>query len=164
MVLLSAGDPVAVPSTGGSGIPGRLCPLDGRRGFWQYRPAGTASGWSSAWLAGLAAPAAYVNAMSGQNGAFTAALMGGGILLLEKRPLMAGTLLGALCIKPHLALLVPIALAAGGHWRAFFAAGLTALALTGLSFLLVGAQASTGVLQNAPINMLLLEHGDNFWH
>jgi hypothetical protein len=121
-------------------------------------------GLARAWLAALVAPAAYVNAISGQNGAFTAAFMGGGILMLKDRPLLAGALLGALCIKPHLALLVPVALAAGGHWRAFFAAGLTVLGLTALSFFLFGAQAWSGFLHNAPINALLLEHGDNFWH
>lgn len=121
-------------------------------------------GWRQAWLAALAAPAAYMNAMSGQNGAFTAALAGGGILLLETRPLLAGALLGTLCIKPHLALLIPVALAAGGRWRAFAAAGATAVALCAASYLLFGAHTWSAFLHNAPMNRLLLEQDRPLWH
>lgn len=79
------------------------------------------------------------NIVAGQNGFLTAALMGGGLLTLTARPVLAGVLLGALAYKPHLGLLLPIALAAAGHWRAFGAAAATvvlsalaALALLGL--------------------------------
>jgi alpha-1,2-mannosyltransferase len=60
--------------------------------------------------------------------------------------------------------LVPVALAAGGHWRAFLAAAATALALTAVSALLFGAPTWTAFLHNAPINARLMEHGVNFWH
>lgn len=121
-------------------------------------------GWRQAWFAALAAPAAYVNAMSGQNGAFTAALAGGGVLLLESHPLVAGALFGGLCFKPQLAVLVPVALAAGGHWRAFLAAAAASLMLAAASALLFGVPAWTAFLHNAPINARLMEHGVNFWH
>ncbi len=58
----------------------------------------------------------------GQNALLTAALLAGATLLLERRPVVAGLLLGALCYKPHLGLLVPVAVLAGGHWRVFAAA------------------------------------------
>ena len=45
-------------------------------------------------------------------------------LLIDTRPRLAGLLLGLLCYKPHLALLAPVALVAGGHWRTFAAAAL----------------------------------------
>ena len=70
----------------------------------------------------LAAPAVFINAVGGQNGTWTAALFGGGLSLLERRPLLAGGLLGLLIYKPQLALLIPVALLAGRHWRAFAAA------------------------------------------
>jgi alpha-1,2-mannosyltransferase len=58
----------------------------------------------------------------GQNGFLTAGLLGAATLLIDRRPAIAGLLFGALCVKPHFALLVPVALAAGGRWRAFAAA------------------------------------------
>src|SRR5262245_59880020 len=42
----------------------------------------------------------------GQNGFVTASLLGGGLLLLPSRPVVAGMLIGALSFKPHLGLLV----------------------------------------------------------
>src|SRR5258706_16321345 len=69
-------------------------------------------------LLALAAPAVFVNAVRGQNGTWTAALCGGGLSLLERRPLLAGGLLGLLIYKPQLGLLIPVALLAGRHWRA----------------------------------------------
>jgi hypothetical protein len=47
-------------------------------------------------------------------------------------------LFGALCYKPHFGLLVPFALAAGGRWKCFAAAGMTAAALIGVSVLTFG--------------------------
>jgi len=69
-------------------------------------------------LLSLAAPALFVNAVGGQNSTRTAALFGGGLSLLERRPLLAGGLLGLLIYKPQLGLLIPVALLAGRHWRA----------------------------------------------
>jgi len=68
----------------------------------------------------LACPAIYWTFGLGQNALMTAALFGGATLLVERRPIVAGVLFGALCYKPHLALLVPVALAAGRHYRVFF--------------------------------------------
>jgi hypothetical protein len=54
----------------------------------------------------------------------------GAFALLERRPILAGVLLGmAACIKPQIVLLVPIALVAEGRWRTMVAAGLTGLVL-----------------------------------
>ena len=57
----------------------------------------------------LAAPGVLATLTIGQNGLFTAALLGGGLALLDRRPLAAGALLGVLCVKPQLAVLVPVA-------------------------------------------------------
>jgi hypothetical protein len=81
----------------------------------------------------LAYPAVFWTMGFGQNSFLTAALLGGATLLLEERPCIAGVLLGLLCYKPHLALMVPIALAAGGRWRTFGTAAVTVAAVTGLS-------------------------------
>ncbi len=62
--------------------------------------------------------AVFINAVGGQNSTWTAALSGSGLSLLERRPLLAGGLLGLLIYKPQLGLLIPVALLAGRHWRA----------------------------------------------
>ena len=74
----------------------------------------------------------------GQNALLTAGLFGAATLLVDRRPVLAGLFFGALCYKPHFGLLVPVALAAGGHWRAFAAAFLSAAALCLLSLALFG--------------------------
>jgi hypothetical protein len=74
----------------------------------------------------------------GQNGLLTASLFGAATLLVDRRPLLAGLLFGALCYKPHYALLVPVALAAAGRWRAFAAAGAGATGLCLLSLVVFG--------------------------
>ena len=68
-------------------------------------------------LLALASPAVLINAVGGQNGTWTAALLGGGLSLLERRPYLAGGLFGMMIYKPHLALLLPVAL----HRRAAMA-------------------------------------------
>ena len=57
----------------------------------------------SALLLALASPAVLINAVGGQNGCWTAALLGGGLGLLEKRPYIAGALFGGMIYKPQLA-------------------------------------------------------------
>jgi hypothetical protein len=87
--------------------------------------------------AALASPAVFLNAMFGQNGALTAALLIGGLLAAPKRPILAGVLFGLLTIKPHLGILVPFCLIASRNWRAFAAAVATAALLavaTGVAF------------------------------
>jgi hypothetical protein len=86
----------------------------------------------------LAYPSVFWTLGLGQNAFLTASLVGGMTLLLDNRPIIAGVLLGMLCYKPHLALLAPLALAAGGYWRTFTAATATVAALVGLSVLLFG--------------------------
>lgn len=76
----------------------------------------------------------------GQNGFLTAGLLGAATLLIDRRPAAAGLLLGALCCKPHFALLVPVALVAGGRWRACVASLISALGICLLSLVLFGWQ------------------------
>jgi len=92
----------------------------------------------TALIALLAFPAVWWNFGLGQNAFLTAALFGAGTLLVDRRPILAGLCFGALCYKPHFALLVPLALGIGGHWRAFLAAAVSAAALVLLSLALLG--------------------------
>jgi hypothetical protein len=86
----------------------------------------------------LAFPGVVLSAMAGQNGLLTTALLAGSIGLLPRRQLAAGALMGLMVIKPQLALLAPVAFAAGREWKAFAAAAVTAAAAAGLSLWLFG--------------------------
>ncbi len=83
-------------------------------------------------------PAVGNSIFSGQNGCLSAALLGAGLMLVRRRPWLAGILIGLLSFKPNLGLLIPLALLAGGHWRVFAGAGLTTLAFAGLSLAAFG--------------------------
>ena len=120
-------------------------------------------GWRWALLATFAAPAILWNTLSGQNGAFSAALMAGGLMLLARRPWLAGALFGALCFKPHLMVLVPLALLAGGQYRALAGSIISATLLCLVSYALFGAQPWTGFVQNSPLNVEILEHAAEVW-
>jgi alpha-1,2-mannosyltransferase len=86
----------------------------------------------------LAFPAILINIGMGQNALLTAALFGGATLLIDRRPLLAGLLFGALCYKPHFGLLVPLALVAAGRWRAIGGAAFSAIGLVALSAAMLG--------------------------
>ena len=86
----------------------------------------------------LAFPMVFWTMGLGQNAFLTAALFGLATVLLDSRPIAAGLLFGLLCYKPHFGVLVPIALAAGGYWRSFLAAGCSAAALVLISLALFG--------------------------
>ncbi|HUZ72389.1 MAG TPA: glycosyltransferase family 87 protein [Stellaceae bacterium] len=88
----------------------------------------------------LAFPAGLWTLGLGQNAFLTASLFGAATLLIDRRPAAAGALFGALCFKPHIGILVPVALAAGRHWRAFAAAAATVAACLVLSLVQVGWQ------------------------
>jgi hypothetical protein len=91
-----------------------------------------------AMLLAAASPFALWNSLDGQNGFLTAALIGGILVNLDRRPVLAGILLGLLTWKPHFGILFPIVLALTGRWRCFAAAAITTLMLVGASLALFG--------------------------
>jgi hypothetical protein len=116
-------------------------------------------------LAAFSTPALFVNALGGQNGAWTAALFGGGLCLLEKYPVVAGISLGLLCYKPQLGVLLPFALLAGRQWRAFFSAALTVILLVAISTIVFGAELWSAYLHNISVlRATILEDGTGVWH
>jgi hypothetical protein len=86
----------------------------------------------------MISPAVADNALAGQNGALVAALLVGGLLLADRRPAIAGALLGALIIKPQFGVLVPVCLLASRNGGAFCFAALSAGALSVLAGVLFG--------------------------
>lgn len=108
-------------------------------------------------LALLAFPAVLVNAGHGQNGFLSAALIGAGALLLDRRPLVAGLCFGALVYKPHLALMIPIGLIAARRWTTLAAAAAAAAGLAAASWLAWGEAAWRAFFAAAPLARATLE-------
>ena len=114
---------------------------------------------AAALLALIAFPAVWWNIGLGQNAFLTAALFGAATLLVDRRPVLSGICFGALCYKPHFALLVPLALAVGGHWRAFFSAAGSAAALMLGSLALLGWETWHAFLLTAGGSHSMYESG-----
>jgi alpha-1,2-mannosyltransferase len=90
------------------------------------------------WLA-ITFPGVIVNFTCGQNGFLTTALIGGGLLMLDRAPILAGMLFGLMSYKPQFAVLIPLALIAARRWRAFAATAVTAILFAAASFAVFGA-------------------------
>jgi hypothetical protein len=86
----------------------------------------------------IVSPAAVLTIFAGQNGFFTAALLIGGLTMLDRRPWLAGVLFGILTVKPQLGVLLPIMLILTGRWRTIAAAVATTGVLVGLAALVFG--------------------------
>jgi hypothetical protein len=112
-------------------------------------------------LAILNPPAAY-NILLGQIGFLTSALLVGGASSIARSPLLGGALLGAMIIKPHLALMVPVALIAGREWRACGAAAATALVLLAAAAFAFGPNIYADWWRSASQYGGILQSG--FWH
>jgi hypothetical protein len=89
----------------------------------------------------LASPLTAWTLFAGQNALLWASLLGGSLLALERRPVMAGLLIGCLTYKPQFGILLPLALAAANQWRAFASAAITAALLAGASIAVFGTTA-----------------------
>jgi len=115
-------------------------------------------------LFALAFPAVFVNLGHGQNGFLTAGLFGAGLMLLERRPILAGIFFGLLAYKPQFGLLLPLVLVVGRHWRAFFAAAATTLAASLLSYVVLGAEVWQAFFASLRLTRTyVLEQGATGW-
>lgn len=92
-------------------------------------------------LLGLAFPVVMTNTLVGQNGFLTAALIGGMLWLLPKRPVLSGICLGLLAYKPQYGLLFPLVLIVASQWTVFVTAGIVAAAIAALSWLAFGTES-----------------------
>lgn len=100
-------------------------------------------------IALILSPAVFANGADGHTGFYTAALLTGGILLAPRRPIIAGILFGLLTFKPHLGLLVPVALVAARLWRPIFSAIITSLCLVVASMVVHGTELWTIFVMDA---------------
>ena len=118
------------------------------------------------WLAlpvSLLFPAVSQNLIIGQNGAITALLIGGGLLALDRRPVLAGLCFGLLGYKPQMAAAVYAALVFGGYWRCLAVAAATLVLLGGASLLAFGTAPWLGFLQASSDARTMLETGVLPW-
>jgi hypothetical protein len=112
-------------------------------------------------LATAAFPAVFINLGHGQNGFLTAALLGGALIALPRRPILAGVLFGLLAYKPQFGLVIPVALLAAGQWRSIGAAALTVAALALGTAALFGLDIWTAFAASTELSRkLLLQDGD----
>lgn len=107
----------------------------------------------------LAFPGTFQNLLHGQNGCLSALLLGAGLLVLDQAPVTAGILFGLLSFKPHLLVLIPLALAAGRRWRALLSLILCCGGLVAASFLVLGADTWAAFRHNLPGTLQVLETG-----
>ncbi len=115
-------------------------------------------------LVGSAFPAVFVNIGHGQNGFFTAALLGGALHLINRRPWMAGALIGLLAYKPQFGVLIPIALIAEGRWRSVGAAAATVAALIAISMAALGSGVWQAFADSTHFTQtVVLEQGGTGW-
>jgi hypothetical protein len=93
-----------------------------------------------AWLVALASPLTPTVLAGGQNAFLSAALLGSGLLLLERRPWRAGGIFGALTYKPQLGLIVAPLLMIERNWRAIAGAVIATASLVAMSVWLWGLE------------------------
>jgi alpha-1,2-mannosyltransferase len=110
------------------------------------------------WIA-LAFPGTPLNALAGQNGFLTTALLGAALILLRKKPFRAGIMFGLLTFKPQIGLLVPLVLIATRRWRAFAAAASTAIAFAAISVVMFGVGTWATFLACVPVSIQQLREG-----
>ncbi len=116
-------------------------------------------------LLALAYPAVLINIGHGQNGFLTAALLGGALVILDRRPIVAGILIGLLVYKPQFGLMIPLALMAGGYWRTFAAAVATVTALTLVTTLAFGPEVWPAFKASTEFSRtVVLEQGQTGWY
>jgi hypothetical protein len=119
---------------------------------------GSVAMWCLAGFSGI-----WVNGTQGQNGFLTAALAAAGLIALPKRPVLAGVFLGLVTLKPHLALLFPVALLAIGAWRALASSAVTAVAFVGLGTAVLGRATLKAFLADLPDARMFVETGAVPW-
>jgi hypothetical protein len=123
-------------------------------------------GMKTEWLLlALAFPAVFVNLGAGHNGFLTAAIFAGALVQLDRRPLIAGVLIGLLAYKPQFGLLIPLVLAVSGRWRVFAAAAATVALLALAVTLAFGFDVWSAFLASTKFTRLVvLEQGQTGWY
>jgi alpha-1,2-mannosyltransferase len=117
----------------------------------------------SAWLFAFASPPAFYNLMYGQTGFLSAGLIGLGLSQLYARPVLAGICIGLASFKPHLGILLPLALVVGGHWKPFGVATITVVGMIAVSIFAFGMDPWYGLIGTADFSSQGFQAGAYDW-
>jgi hypothetical protein len=109
-------------------------------------------------------PGTYENFIFGQNAFLSGSMLGGGLLLLDRWPLLAGCLFGLLCYKPQFVLIVLFALLVGRYWKAFIATIASSLLVVFSSVIVFGSKTWVAYFTVMSMPMKLLESGYAAWN
>lgn len=109
-------------------------------------------------------PAVIINIYGGQNGFLTAALLIGGLNLLDRRPIISGVLFGLLTVKPQMGLLLPLMLVLTGQWRCIASAAVTTLVLVLATTAIFGTEVWLAFFELAvPKQQAVLAYGSGIF-
>ena len=115
-------------------------------------------------LIAAAFPAVFINIGHGQNGFLTAALLAGALHLLDRRPWLAGILIGLLAYKPQFGVMIPLALFASQRWSSIAAAAATIAVLIAVSFATLGGGIWHAFVDSMNFTQtVVLEQGGTGW-
>ena len=115
-------------------------------------------------LVALAYPAVFVNLLHGQNGFINTALLGGALLLLDRRPITSGVLIGLLAYKPQFGVLIPLMLLATARWTVVAAASATVLAACTVTLSMFGTKVWVAFAASTTLTRhVVLEAGSIGW-
>jgi len=117
------------------------------------------------WAVFVSTPFILLNTWIAQNGFLTGGLALGALALRERRPILAGILLGGLTVKPQLGILFPILLLAERRWRVMISAAVSSLVLVALSALVFGVESWSGYLNHViPYQTLVMREFTGSFH
>ena len=115
-------------------------------------------------LVALAYPAVFVNLLHGQNGFINAALLGGALLLLDRRPITSGVLIGLLAYKPQFGVLIPLVLLATARWTVVAAAAASVVATCATTLAMFGPKVWVAFAASTTLTRhIILEAGSTGW-
>lgn len=115
-------------------------------------------------LLAIAFPVVLTNALIGHNGFLTAALVGGSLLFMPTRPVLAGVCLGLLTYKPQFGVLFPLILIATGQWRVIVSAGVVTALIAAIAWLAFGTESWLGFVHGlSMVEQAFLSEGRADW-
>ncbi len=106
----------------------------------------------------LAFPGTFLNFIWGQNGFLSASIFGWGLILLEKRPIRGGIILGLMAYKPNLGILIPFCLLASRNWKALLGTLSSSAAMVLATIILFGLNTWIVFFKNLPNAFHLIQH------
>jgi multidrug transporter EmrE-like cation transporter len=114
-------------------------------------------------LFACAFPGLFVTLWQGQTSLFVGAALGAGLMLLDRRPWIAGAVLGLLVCKPQFAILLPLLMLGTGRWRSIGGAAISVMAALAISAAVFGLPLWRMFLTNLPEVSASLTRGELPW-